>query len=121
MSLLSTVQQLNQECEKNKDDLIKQRQDMLQEKRTVAKGMAVAKIMEDYATKMKESAKTLNKDDSPRQEAKLFEWAYSESVEFNECYLLDLFKKGGLVEDLQKFMDEKEGKDNFKVYWVSLP
>ena len=121
MSLLSTIHQLNQECEEKKDDLLKQREASLLEKRTVAKSMAVAKLLEDYQTKMTDSAKTLNKDDTPRKEAKLFEWSYSESVSFNGCFLLDLLKKGVLLEDLQKFMDEKEGKDNFKLYWVTLP
>lgn len=121
MSLLSTIHQLNQECEEKKDDLLKQREASLLEKRTVAKSMAVAKLLEDYQNKMTDSAKTLNKDDTPRKEAKLFEWSYSESVSFNGCFLLDLLKKGALLEDLQKFMDEKEGKDNFKLYWVTLP
>lgn len=121
MSLLDTVQQLNKECESKKEDLVKQRQDSLQEKRTVAKSMALAELLKDYQNTMKESAQTLNKDNSPRKEAKLYGWSYNDSVSFNGCYLLDLFKKGGLTRELQEFIDEKEGKDCFKLYWVSLP
>lgn len=120
MSLLDTVQQLNKECESKKEDLVKQRQDSLQEKRAVAKSMALAELLKDYQNTMKESAQTLKKDNTPRKEARLYVWSYKDAVTFNGCYLLDLFKKGGLTQELQEFIDEKEGKDCFKVYWASL-
>lgn len=124
-TLIDEVLQLNQQYETNKDKLRDQRQLEIEEKRTVARKVAVEAITQNCVKTIKEAALSPGRnEDTPRKEAKLFEWKYSDDIKFNGCYLRDLLNKGNLLEELQALFDRnhpgKDGARAFKVYYTMM-
>lgn len=124
-TLIDEVTQLNQYYEANKETIQKERQTELEEKRKAARTEALNKITENCVQTIKETASGPGrKEGTPRKEAKLYEWKYSDDVKFNGCYLRDLLNKGNLLEELQAWFDKthagKDGSRVFKVYYTMM-
>ena len=124
MSLFDKVQQLNKECEENKEELMAKRKEELEQKRKIAREEALKTITEGCVEKMEEAAKSPTKNNEPRKEARIYEWNFSDQVQFNNCFLRDLLNKGNLLADLQEWFDTNhagpDGKRMFKVYYTKL-
>lgn len=124
-TLIEQVQELNSHYEENKDTIQENRQKELEEKRKAARAEALGKITENCVDNIKQAASGPGrKDGSPRMEAKLFEWKFSEDMQFNGCYLRDLLNKGNLLEELQEWFDKNhpgsDGNRVFKVYYTMM-
>ena len=121
-NLINTITKLNDNYMDHKDEIQKQRQVELEEKRKQARDEAMQAIIKDCDAKLKTAATTPGRKDEPKKEARIFEWKFSENLQFNGCYLRDLLNKGDLLEEIQVWFDQNHaGSENervFKVYYT---